>query len=77
MICFLPQGVIPLGGCVVSASEDLGMPFAIVIDLEDFTVRTQPVHHSSALRRFEILFLRRAWAQSKQQIWQHIIDLKI
>ncbi|XP_047466664.1 pleckstrin homology domain-containing family D member 1 [Mugil cephalus] len=32
-----PKGVIPLGGCVVSANEDLGMPFAIVINLEDFT----------------------------------------
>uniref|UniRef100_A0A8C5G0Y3 PH domain-containing protein n=1 Tax=Gouania willdenowi TaxID=441366 RepID=A0A8C5G0Y3_GOUWI len=32
-----PKGVIPLGGCVVSAHEDMGMPFAIVINLEDFT----------------------------------------
>ncbi|KAF6724051.1 Pleckstrin homology domain-containing family D member 1 [Oryzias melastigma] len=32
-----PKGVIPLGGCVVSANEDMGMPFAIVINLEDFT----------------------------------------
>ncbi|KAM9841959.1 pleckstrin homology domain-containing family D member 1 [Aulostomus maculatus] len=32
-----PKGVIPLGGCVVSANEDMGMPFAIVIHLEDFT----------------------------------------
>ncbi|XP_075904838.1 pleckstrin homology domain-containing family D member 1 [Nelusetta ayraudi] len=32
-----PKGVIPLGGCVVSASESLGMPFAIVVNLEDFT----------------------------------------
>ncbi|XP_072222054.1 pleckstrin homology domain-containing family D member 1 [Leuresthes tenuis] len=32
-----PKGVIPLGGCVVSAKEDMGMPFAIVINLEDFT----------------------------------------
>uniref|UniRef100_A0AAV2JDA0 PH domain-containing protein n=1 Tax=Knipowitschia caucasica TaxID=637954 RepID=A0AAV2JDA0_KNICA len=31
-----PKGVIPLGGCVVSASENLGMPFAIEIHLEDF-----------------------------------------
>lgn len=34
----IPQGVIPLGGCVVSANENLGMPFAIVVNLEDFTV---------------------------------------
>ncbi|XP_035766930.1 pleckstrin homology domain-containing family D member 1 [Neolamprologus brichardi] len=32
-----PKGVIPLGGCVVSANEDLGMPFAIIINLEDFS----------------------------------------
>lgn len=36
---FLPQGVIPLGGCVVSAGENVGMPFAIVVNLEDFSVR--------------------------------------
>lgn len=36
---FLSQGVIPLGGCVVSANENMGMPFAIVVNLEDFTVR--------------------------------------
>lgn len=38
----LPQGVIPLGGCVVSANESLGMPFAIVVNLEDFTVSCTP-----------------------------------
>ncbi|KAM9708110.1 pleckstrin homology domain-containing family D member 1 isoform 3-T4 [Menidia menidia] len=32
-----PKGVIPLGGCVVSANEDMGMPFGIVVNLEDFT----------------------------------------
>uniref|UniRef100_A0A673C200 Pleckstrin homology domain containing, family D (with coiled-coil domains) member 1 n=1 Tax=Sphaeramia orbicularis TaxID=375764 RepID=A0A673C200_9TELE len=32
-----PKGVIPLGGCVVSANENMGMPFAIEINLEDFT----------------------------------------
>uniref|UniRef100_A0A8P4G7T4 Pleckstrin homology domain containing, family D (with coiled-coil domains) member 1 n=1 Tax=Dicentrarchus labrax TaxID=13489 RepID=A0A8P4G7T4_DICLA len=32
-----PKGVIPLGGCVVSANENMGMPFAIVVNLEDFT----------------------------------------
>ncbi|KAK9533982.1 hypothetical protein VZT92_009059 [Zoarces viviparus] len=32
-----PKGVMPLGGCVVSANENMGMPFAIVVDLEDFT----------------------------------------
>uniref|UniRef100_A0A3B3Y0K3 PH domain-containing protein n=1 Tax=Poecilia mexicana TaxID=48701 RepID=A0A3B3Y0K3_9TELE len=32
-----PKGVIPLGGCVVSSNEDMGMPFAIVVNLEDFT----------------------------------------
>ncbi|XP_056151426.1 pleckstrin homology domain-containing family D member 1 [Lampris incognitus] len=32
-----PKGVIPLGGCVVTTNEDMGMPFAIVINLEDFT----------------------------------------
>ncbi|XP_070834579.1 pleckstrin homology domain-containing family D member 1 [Chaetodon trifascialis] len=32
-----PKGVIPLGGCVVSANENVGMPFAIVVNLEDFT----------------------------------------
>ncbi|CAL8283837.1 unnamed protein product [Lota lota] len=32
-----PKGVIPLGGCVVTASEDLGMPFAIAVGLEGFT----------------------------------------
>lgn len=36
-----PQGVIPLGGCVVTASENAGMPFAIVVNLEDFTVRSR------------------------------------
>uniref|UniRef100_A0A3B5A2J5 Pleckstrin homology and coiled-coil domain containing D1 n=1 Tax=Stegastes partitus TaxID=144197 RepID=A0A3B5A2J5_9TELE len=35
-----PKGVIPLGGCVVSSNEDMGMPFAIVINLEDFTQGT-------------------------------------
>lgn len=34
------QGVIPLGGCVVSATEDMGMPFGLVISLEDFSVNT-------------------------------------
>ncbi|XP_038584368.1 pleckstrin homology domain-containing family D member 1 [Micropterus salmoides] len=32
-----PKGVIPLGGCVVSANENMGMPFAVVVNLEDFT----------------------------------------
>ncbi|KAM3871198.1 pleckstrin homology domain-containing family D member 1 [Diretmus argenteus] len=32
-----PKGVIPLGGCVVSAKENMGMPFTIVINQEDFT----------------------------------------
>ncbi|XP_068435812.1 pleckstrin homology domain-containing family D member 1 [Clinocottus analis] len=32
-----PKGVIPLEGCVVSANENMGMPFAIVVNLEDFT----------------------------------------
>ncbi|XP_061749919.1 pleckstrin homology domain-containing family D member 1 isoform X2 [Nerophis ophidion] len=32
-----PKGVIPLGGCVVSATEDMGMPFGLVISLEDFS----------------------------------------
>ncbi|XP_030212730.1 pleckstrin homology domain-containing family D member 1 [Gadus morhua] len=32
-----PKGVIPLGGCVVTASEDLGMPFAITVGLDGFT----------------------------------------
>ncbi|XP_034381507.1 pleckstrin homology domain-containing family D member 1 [Cyclopterus lumpus] len=32
-----PKGVIPLGGCVVSTNENMGMPFAIVVNLEDFT----------------------------------------
>ncbi|KAM6960851.1 pleckstrin homology domain-containing family D member 1 [Aplochiton taeniatus] len=32
-----PKGVIPLGGCVVTSREDQGMPFAIVINLEDYT----------------------------------------
>ncbi|KAM4625704.1 pleckstrin homology domain-containing family D member 1 [Polymixia lowei] len=32
-----PKAVIPLGGCVVTTKEDMGMPFAIVINLEDFT----------------------------------------
>lgn len=31
-----PKGVIPLGGCVVSASDNMGMPYAIEINLEDF-----------------------------------------
>ncbi|XP_049319937.1 pleckstrin homology domain-containing family D member 1 [Astyanax mexicanus] len=32
-----PKGVIPLGGCVVEPKEDQGMPFAMVINHEDFT----------------------------------------
>ncbi|XP_045064929.1 pleckstrin homology domain-containing family D member 1-like [Coregonus clupeaformis] len=32
-----PKGVIPLGGCVVDPKEDQGMPFAMVINHEDFT----------------------------------------
>ncbi|XP_042357275.1 pleckstrin homology domain-containing family D member 1 [Plectropomus leopardus] len=32
-----PKGVIPLGGCVVSSNENMGMPFGIVVNLEDFT----------------------------------------
>ncbi|KAK5917320.1 hypothetical protein CgunFtcFv8_012221 [Champsocephalus gunnari] len=32
-----PKGVIPLGGCVVSTNDNMGMPFAIVINLEDFS----------------------------------------
>ncbi|XP_063040007.1 pleckstrin homology domain-containing family D member 1 [Engraulis encrasicolus] len=32
-----PKGVIPLGGCVVTAREDQGMPFSLVINHEDFT----------------------------------------
>ncbi|XP_077586763.1 pleckstrin homology domain-containing family D member 1 [Stigmatopora nigra] len=32
-----PKGVIPLGGCVVSTTEDMGMPFGLVIGLEDFS----------------------------------------
>ncbi|XP_031435817.1 pleckstrin homology domain-containing family D member 1 isoform X2 [Clupea harengus] len=32
-----PKGVIPLGGCVVTPREDQGMPFALMINHEDFT----------------------------------------
>ncbi|XP_070296357.1 LOW QUALITY PROTEIN: pleckstrin homology domain-containing family D member 1 [Salvelinus sp. IW2-2015] len=32
-----PKGVIPLGGCVVDPKEDQGMPFAMVINHDDFT----------------------------------------
>ncbi|XP_030643235.1 pleckstrin homology domain-containing family D member 1 [Chanos chanos] len=32
-----PKGVIPLGGCVVEPKEDQGMPFAIIINHEDFS----------------------------------------
>ncbi|XP_051502602.1 pleckstrin homology domain-containing family D member 1-like [Myxocyprinus asiaticus] len=32
-----PKGVIPLGGCVVESREDQGMPFAMVINHEEFT----------------------------------------
>ncbi|XP_062378424.1 pleckstrin homology domain-containing family D member 1 [Sardina pilchardus] len=32
-----PKGVIPLGGCVVTGREDQGMPFALVINHDDFT----------------------------------------
>ncbi|XP_062324693.1 pleckstrin homology domain-containing family D member 1 [Osmerus eperlanus] len=32
-----PKGVIPLGGCVVEVREDLGMPFSMVINHEDFS----------------------------------------
>ncbi|XP_060919617.1 pleckstrin homology domain-containing family D member 1 [Labrus mixtus] len=32
-----PKGVIPLEGCVVSSNDNLGMPFAIVVNLDDFT----------------------------------------
>ncbi|XP_077416197.1 pleckstrin homology domain-containing family D member 1 isoform X2 [Vanacampus margaritifer] len=32
-----PKGVIPLGGCVVTPTEDMGMPFGLVISLEDFS----------------------------------------
>ncbi|XP_057200223.1 pleckstrin homology domain-containing family D member 1 isoform X1 [Triplophysa rosa] len=32
-----PKGVIPLGGCVIEPKEDQGMPFALVINHEDFT----------------------------------------
>ncbi|XP_077395017.1 pleckstrin homology domain-containing family D member 1 [Festucalex cinctus] len=32
-----PKGVIPLGGCVVTATEDMGMPFGLMISLEDFS----------------------------------------
>ncbi|XP_043929935.1 pleckstrin homology domain-containing family D member 1 isoform X2 [Protopterus annectens] len=31
-----PKGVIPLGGCIVEAKEELGMPFAMKISHEDF-----------------------------------------
>lgn len=60
---FLSQGVIPLGGCVVSANEDMGMPFAIVINLEDFTVRTQNRRISTAKILFIIclMFDRPTW----------------
>lgn len=52
---FLPQGVIPLGGCVVSASENVGMPFAIVVNLEDFSVRSCYILNA-VLQRFEVYF---------------------
>ncbi|CAM4643045.1 hypothetical protein PO909_012098 [Leuciscus waleckii] len=32
-----PKGVIPLGGCIVEPREDQSMPFAMVINHEDFT----------------------------------------
>ncbi|XP_016148091.1 pleckstrin homology domain-containing family D member 1-like [Sinocyclocheilus grahami] len=32
-----PKGVIPLAGCIVEPREDQGMPFAMVINHEDFT----------------------------------------
>lgn len=60
---FLSQGVIPLGGCVVSANENMGMPFAIVVNLEDFTVRPRFLYyHLSALQRFKVSFLRQTKA---------------
>uniref|UniRef100_A0A8C1QRD2 Pleckstrin homology domain containing, family D (with coiled-coil domains) member 1 n=1 Tax=Cyprinus carpio TaxID=7962 RepID=A0A8C1QRD2_CYPCA len=41
MTCILSfsqcKGVIPLGGCIVEPREDQGMPFAMVINHEDFT----------------------------------------
>ena len=48
-----PQGVIPLGGCVVTATEDLGMPWAITVGLDGFTVRAFP--HSTQ-PRFPLCF---------------------
>lgn len=43
MTCILSfsqcKGVIPLGGCIVEPREDQGMPFAMVINHEDFTVK--------------------------------------
>lgn len=43
---------------MVSANEDMGMPFAIVINLEDFTVRTSSHHYSE---RFKVSFLTQMW----------------
>lgn len=33
-----PQGVIPLGGCIVEPKEEPNMPYAIKISHEDFHV---------------------------------------
>uniref|UniRef100_A0A8C2E311 Pleckstrin homology and coiled-coil domain containing D1 n=1 Tax=Cyprinus carpio TaxID=7962 RepID=A0A8C2E311_CYPCA len=46
-----PKGVIPLGGCIVEPREDQGMPFAMVINHEDFTVKT-----FSSILFYSILF---------------------
>lgn len=38
----LPQGVIPLGGCLVEAREEPSMPYAMKISHQDFHVSGDP-----------------------------------
>lgn len=42
MLCFVLQGVIPLGGCLVEAREEPSMPYAMKISHQDFHVSGDP-----------------------------------
>nr|XP_006011789.1 PREDICTED: pleckstrin homology domain-containing family D member 1 [Latimeria chalumnae] len=54
-----PKGVIPLGGCIVEAKEEPGMPFAMKISHEDF--------HGNIILAAECQFDQTQWLEMLQE----------
>uniref|UniRef100_H3A3J1 Pleckstrin homology and coiled-coil domain containing D1 n=1 Tax=Latimeria chalumnae TaxID=7897 RepID=H3A3J1_LATCH len=64
-----PKGVIPLGGCIVEAKEEPGMPFAMKISHEDF--------HGNIILAAECQFDQTQWLEMLQEsgkiVWRNTV----